>query len=330
MPNSSSPPMKSLHKKREEGIALLITLLILSLLVILIVEVDSQIHIDLRAAGYHRDATAAYYLAKGGVSAAMALLKDDARHDAQYDALTELWATPLSSFPVGDGVVSGMIIDENRKMNVNTLVVRRSGEGTFVKDTGPMVVDRIKRLFDIAEVSPDLVDAIVDWMDSDDGEELHGAEVSYYEALPHPYFPRNAPLEGISELRLIKGIDAEVFRKISPYLTAVPISLSAGSVQWKINVNTAESAVLRSLDVQGMIDEGLVERIIANRPFDSTGQFRDIVGQNVYSGMQGILDIKSTYFSIYSQGEVNDVKSIVAAVARRNGKKVSLLSWKAE
>ena len=67
-----------LHNQR--GIALLLTLVILVLLVVLIVEFDYGTKINLITAGNFRDDVRATYLAKSGVAAAQAVLKDDAKN----------------------------------------------------------------------------------------------------------------------------------------------------------------------------------------------------------------------------------------------------------
>ena len=51
----------------------------------------------------------------------------------------------------------------------------------------------------------ELLDAWQDWIDRDDLKRLNGAEKEYYERLDPPYAPRNAKLETVEELLLIKG-----------------------------------------------------------------------------------------------------------------------------
>jgi len=49
-----------------------------------------------------------------------------------------------------------------------------------------------------------LVDAILDWRDSDDQTELYGAESDYYLLLPDPYLCKNGPFETVEELLLVR------------------------------------------------------------------------------------------------------------------------------
>ncbi len=62
------------------------------------------------------------------------------------------------------------------------------------------------------DMSPDIVDAILDWIDADEDERPLGAERHYYLGLSMPYEPRNAPMRNISELELVAGIWPEHLR----------------------------------------------------------------------------------------------------------------------
>jgi general secretion pathway protein K len=52
-----------------------------------------------------------------------------------------------------------------------------------------------------------IVDALVDWVDGDNNEELHGAEQEYYEKIGRINQPFNRPFYNLSEMRLVRGMD---------------------------------------------------------------------------------------------------------------------------
>ena len=58
-----------------------------------------------------------------------------------------------------------------------------------------------------------LMDTWIDWNDSDDLKHVNGAEADYYEKLPSPYEPRNARIETVEEILLVKGF-AKVFKGV--------------------------------------------------------------------------------------------------------------------
>ncbi len=299
--------------------ALVLTLLVVVLLVTAVLEFDRSTRTTLKAAGNFRDGMKAFHLATSGIAAAQAVLKDDLSKTGGKDDLTELWATPFPPYPVGDGTVAIAIQDEGGKINLNALVTKDGNRFTEPS----WQVERLRKLFRLKELDPNLVDAIVDWLDGDEIPEPHGAETGYYEGLDRPYRCRNGQMETLAELHLIKGITDDVYRVITPYLTVYWNGPITG--ESRINVNTADPLVLESLavregpGVQFPLDAAQVEQIVAGRPFSNVTQLQKVPGLTpaVYSPIQAQLDVGSRYFSIYAEGEANGVKKGVIAVAER-------------
>lgn len=319
--------------KDEAGIALIITLLILVLLVTIIMEFDFSTRREMRSTGNFRDEIKAYYLAKSGINAARAALKDDKQNSNRYDALTELWASPIPPIPLGDGFVFAEIIDEGRKINLNSLITGNDKADDFTKK-------QIRRLFELLEIDPNLVDPIIDWIDKNDETEPNGAESGYYNGLDRPYNSKNGPMETISELRLIRGINADIYNKVSRYLTIYPYPIKEkdriNALPNVINMNTADPIIIKSLDPG--IDDGEVERITQNRPYTDLARMKDtikgFVASVVYNRLIGPpnhIDIRSDIFQISAEGDVNGVKKrIYSVVERRSAKDVAIIYWRVE
>jgi general secretion pathway protein K len=56
-----------------------------------------------------------------------------------------------------------------------------------------------------------VVDSILDWRDPDDFYRVNGAENDYYHSLKEPYDCKNANLDSIEELLLIRGVTPDLF-----------------------------------------------------------------------------------------------------------------------
>lgn len=310
--------------QNKNGFALLLSLLILVLLVIIIFEADYQIRADLRAAGNFRDDLKAEYLARSGISAGEALLKDDAKNSRGYDGLDEFWAAPIPEYPLGDGLLSGFIIDEERKININVLV--RDNLGKLTVDLARKT--QLERLFSLLDLDPGLVDAIVDWLDSDDIPLPYGAENSSYESLDPGYPARNGKMQTLQELRMVWGITNKIYNKIAPYLTIYG--------EGKINVNTADTLVLQSLDED--IDETEARRLIDKRPFEASNaqDFKnDALPPNIKTNMSTDGRINwfrkdSQFFTLKATGQVNDTFKTVTTVVRRIGQHTTLFYFRVE
>jgi len=283
------------------------TLLVITLLVTLILGLDSTVRRDMRMVGNLRDDFKATYIAKSGVAAARALLKDDLKRSSDYDGLDEVWAIPFPPYPLGDGLIVAEIEDESGKFNVNTVVKTNSNREKESKR-----FEILKRLFVNLDVDPydteEIVESIVDWIDSNNYT-LYGAEDGYYSNLEIPYQTKNGYLTHLSELRQIRGMTDKIFQKVSPYLTVYPIPKKDDI---KINVNTAESAVIKSFSDK--ITTTMVEQIMDDRPFENNDEFRVQISAilledaSLFIAFKGVFGIDSNFFSVHSQGIVNEVQ----------------------
>ena len=296
----------------ERGIALLLTLLVLTLLVALILEFDVEARREYRDAAAFRDNFKATVLARAAVQAARGVLQQDFIKDKQtgefFDAPTDIWAFPISNYAIGDGVLSAQIEDERGKLNLNDLT---AGGDPIAKKTKVL---RFKRLFELVQVNPDLVDAIVDWVDQDEVPEASGAEGPYYQTLRPSYRAANAPLQTLLELRLIKGVTPEIIEKLSKLVTVYPQEGES-----RVNVNTADLLVLQALDPR--ITQGVASDIIQARPFktiqdlDRVSSF-EAVGKELR--IQNLYDIKSDLFLARMVVSVNEVTRNGTVVLQRN------------
>lgn len=315
--DSIKKPLRS-----ERGLALLLVLLVIALLVAMVVEFDYKTRIDLRAAGNLRDGLQATYLAKAGIAAAQAILKDDQKRNLSTTNLTAIWAMPLPPLPLGEGTVSVQITDEASKFNINNLVSKG-----IPHQVVPSSVNEARILFELVQVDPNLVDAIIDWMDTDNEPTGSlGAEEDYYQSLPKPYHCKNNTMDLLSELHLIRGITDEVYKKISPYLTV--------SSTGPTNINTADQVVLQAL----LLDETLAKKLMENRPFGSVTGLSSLFGPEIYSSVVlplmnpqfPLLTVKSDIFSVEAQGRAHDIEKTVRALLQRQSGIVLIKTWRVE
>ncbi len=308
----------------NKGVALVITLLVLTLLIVLILEFSQGMRIEARAAANFRDDIKAYYLARSGVTFAIALLEEDAKTaPTNVDSLNELWAQKLPSIPLGDGFVSVEITDEDSRINVNNISAG-SNMHTFM-------INLLKQ-FELEEDAANAIaNAIVDWRDDNGESETQpgGAESHYYESLEDPYEAKNKSFDSLQELRLIKGLDNEAYNKVHKFLT---VQSDVG-----ININTAGKEVIMSLS-ENLTGED-ADNIIASRgenPFQTKGAFNTFISfynldEPEKTKISNAVVVNSNYFSIISRGEVNQSQKIVRAIVKRQANKASIIEyWRVE
>ena len=312
----------------ERGIALLVTLLVLVLIVALVYEV---FRLGTRAAqtgAYARDSIRCALLAEGGIAAARVVLRLDARI-SNYDTLDEVWSRPAPPIDLGDGTALVSIEDEERKININRLVLANGN----TPDEQRLAVFR--RLLDILGIDSTLADAVVDWLDRDDTPRVGGAESPYYLGLPYPYRAKNDLFDSVEELRLVRGVTPEVLDKLRPYVTVH----SSG----KVNLNTAPKEVLMSLSAGkdatdgGAIDAGAADAIIVYRkehPFRKPEEIGNVTPSlgNLYrtTRFRDLVDVRSTAFHVRSTGDFGGTTRTIDAIGIRSGNAIQWLFWRLE
>ena len=111
--------------------------------------------------------------AQAGLDWARGVLLQDARTSAG-DSLGEGWARPIVGMPVERAIVAGDIADEQGKFNLNNVVTPNN-------QRSEPDIKLLRQLLAQLELSPDLADAVVDWVDRDDDlASAAGAENAFY------------------------------------------------------------------------------------------------------------------------------------------------------
>ncbi|MBF8260230.1 MAG: Type II secretion system protein K [Actinobacteria bacterium] len=314
--------------RNDSGVALLVTLLVLVLIVALAMEI---FHVGARAAqsgAYGRDSVRSALLAEGGAAAAKIALRQDAK-DNQYDTLDEIWSRPVPPIELGEGVVAVTVEDEERKLNLNKLILANGN----APDEQRLAVFR--KLLSIIGIEQSVADAVVDWLDNDDSARVGGAETSYYMSLPYPYRAKNDLFDTLDELRLVRGITKEAFEKIKPFVTVH----SSGMV----NINTAPKEILMALSAGqdasdgGEISSATADQIIEYRketPFQKTKDIGSVnpMLRDLYdkTRFRDLIDIKSTVFHVRSMGDFGGTVRTVDAVGVRAGNDIQWRYWRLE
>ncbi|MFN0020533.1 MAG: type II secretion system protein GspK [Pirellulaceae bacterium] len=90
--------------------------------------------------------------------------------------------------------------DESTRLNLSTIMT--------LENTLPGSGQSL--LMALPEMTEEVADAILDWLDEDDEARELGAEVSYYSGLSPPYAPKNGPLETVEELLLVRGVTPQL------------------------------------------------------------------------------------------------------------------------
>jgi general secretion pathway protein K len=209
----------------------------------------------------------------------------------QLDSLEDAWAMGVPYRPLNEAAMQCLIVDEYGKLNINALVQPEEyaiatggtgGENPAGGDNngqnppvqqppiGPpdeTLKEVFRVLFELRGAEEDPTDAIMDWIDPDDETRPNGAESDYYNGLEIPYACKNAPMDSVEELLLVKGITPEVFLG-DPEKLQLPMTellTVYGHPKGRLNVNTAPYEVLQALGEVLGGQSNLADRVYEER-----------------------------------------------------------------
>jgi len=319
----------------NRGMALILTILIVSLIVALTLQFNTSMWSNMHAAANLSDGIKLGCIARSGFNGALAVLYVDAS-SGDVDTLRETWAhagifSEYPAFLFEEGRFLIEITDLSGRIQINRLVDQNGNyddtqKGLLMRFLGSPEFD-----LDPEEVE-NIVDAIKDWIDNPDNDDVTGwggAEDSYYQSLERPYPCKNAPFEFLEELLLVRGITKELFYGSGekPGIFSYLSPLGDG----KININTADPLVLRALSDQ--IDQDLAEDMVAYRE-EEDNDLSDPTWYNKVPGMSDVsipgslLTISSNYFEITSEGLKGAMSKRIKGMVERKEGTVNILSWK--
>jgi type II secretory pathway component PulK len=261
-------------RRNQRGIALLLVLWIFTILGVIALDFARYIRDDAMAAVNLADETRGYYLALAGMNRAIfdaerlreqgtdaeAANKVNGKQPQGLKAKKGFGAqeqqddddAPVKVPPDGQwhedsfagGRYSVRMTDEGGRISLN-----RASEATLTRVVTNLVRGGNATTGVDTHAAKDIgsiVDAILDWRDSDDLARANGAESDYYLGLRTPYHAKNGLFDSPEELLLVKGITAALFYggDGSPGLRDI---FSVYSKEQKINVKTAPAAVFQVL-----------------------------------------------------------------------------------
>ena len=232
-------------KASEHGIALLIVMWIVVILSTIVVSYAYQAKLEVRMMRYQMCQARARHIAKAGLSRALVYIREDILKDNDdfperrepiidvmdedegvimpYDAYIEAWHANEDNYEeieFGGGLLNVEVLDESARLNFNS---------PFVYSNQDMVKALLMYLGNEEETAQAVSAAIVDWIDEDnepskggEGREWGDEETEdlYYnpeqgnrdiEETGPQYVNKNAPLDTLEELLLIRGVTPLIF-----------------------------------------------------------------------------------------------------------------------
>ncbi len=359
--------MKLTTAPKPAGIALIVAMIAIAVLTVLAAAFAFSMKIETRLAMNADSEQQMFWLGRAGVETARWVLSEEMRSGYQgFDSLNQIWAggpgtggetnSDLSGFslndiPMGAGTYSLKIIDQERKMNINTVP--------------PMLIQQALTVMGVnADSINTVADSIEDWVQPGDAPRPAGAKSEYYQGLTPPYYAKEAPMDDLSELLLVKGVTPEMYwggeagdhgpaafqHKLGfgsapgqepnyPFgLKDVFTTASTG----RININTADANVLQMIPG---VDANVAADIIKFRagpdgqdgteddlPFRNVGQLQQAgVNPQLMNQLSQVCDVRSTTFEVHVTAKLGSYqREYVAILLRTNPQNIEIVGfwWK--
>jgi general secretion pathway protein K len=332
-------------RRKQQGVALIIALILVALATILATKLSFDGWLERRRTLGVLAAEQAVHFGLGAEALAADVLGQAS--NTQQVTLNQPWAQPTQPLPLtppddpeGEpiGSLQGALEDMQGRFNLNNLAhVATTPAGTTppIAAAGtpydPEPLAQFQRLLVSVGLEPKWAGIARDWITSTDiPSSPDGAKDSIYTSQTPPYRTGEYPMMSPSELMNMPGFGADRYRKIAPYVTALPGN------QVKINVCTAPAFVLESVanNLNGEWSRS-PDLLVSERKtgcFPTVQAFGAIVkgaDSTAYAGLTNLVDDKSIFFRLTTRVTLGTTEftlySLLKAGSGGSGKVTPLL-----
>lgn len=297
--------------------ALLTVLLLVAVMSVVAVAVLDDVRFSVRRATNAETQTQAQWYASGAEMLARRQVARLIQAGPTRTPLEPDWNGRTMAFPIDGGSITAVVTDGQNCFNLNSLV-EGVGEDLTARPAGTAQFLALGR----AIGAPDsrmraVADALTDWLDADAQALPLGAEDGTYAGQATPYRTGGVWLAEVSELRAIKGVDPDLYRRLRPWVCALPTSRPA-----VLNVNTltpAQGPLLAMLTGNALGRED-ARALIARRPRAGWADAAAFWAQPALNGLQLPADaqeqvgVLTRYFNLRVEVDYGGARAVRTAL----------------
>ncbi|MFT4808224.1 MAG: general secretion pathway protein K [Paraglaciecola sp.] len=302
-------------KRKQQGVALIIVLLIVAIVSVLATEMGGRLQLQIKRASNIKENNQAYWNAMGAEQFARKSIKKLIDEDGDVIHLEQPWNQEFV-YPIEGGGIQAQLLDMQSCFNLNALREPETGSAGAIVGSNPLLPERIlafKRLLERIEPAipsyniDTLVDSLVDWLDEDDKLSDFGAEDSQYESLQFPYMAANNYMVNESELRLINGVEVPWLRELLKLVCVIP-----NDSLFLINVNTVTQENAAVIAAATGLPLSAAKSVLANRGpegFETTVEFLNdpsIQALPLTAEQKKWFDVTTEHFILHTKTKYND------------------------
>ncbi len=236
--------------KLIQGSALLTALFIMTLVAIVATAMSTKLQVDIYRTKLMLTHDKLYLASQGVAFWALGELNNKKKKWNQANPAGKIMSYPKKMETIYPSVtLTGELYDLQALANLNNLANKK------------LLLPFMNLVNHIAPKAPgaqrvNVLFAINDWVSPYNLGKGKDYYLSYYLNQKPPYYPSHQLISSRSELRLVKGVTADFYEKLAPFITALPESTA-------LNINTASAQALMSLS--HLMNEKKAHKIIAAR-----------------------------------------------------------------
>jgi len=315
-------------RRRQRGVALIIALILVALATILATKITFDGYMERRRSIGMLAIEQAWQFSLGAEALAADALSQDLQNSKQ-DTLAEPWAQRIAHMqitpeddPEGEpiGVMDGGLEDMQGRFNLNNLA-----RLTPSNQPDPQPLEQFERLLTALDLEPKWAQLARDWLTAGDVPSVpFGAKDAVYTAQDPPYRTGNWPMTTPTELMALPGFGIDRYRKLAPYVTALPTATS------NINICTAPAVVLESLSSNLTGEYTGNPDLLANGRkagcFPDMATFGNTVGPKLLAAINGRFSDSTSYFRLTTRVTLGTTEfTLYSLLYRGTGKVTPLL-----
>ena len=188
------------RKTLSQGSVLIVVIWIVLILASLVIVLAHTVRVEAVAAVNHVSQVKAEAVANGAIQYVFAKLSEEESSVSYGD-------NPYEAMQVGEGYFWILRPNLSGERDYDFGLVDEAGKVNLNSDSPEDLLDMLLKL---PNMTTELANSIIDWQDEDQDISAGGAESEYYLLLSDPYQCKNAPLETVEEVLLIKGSDLDL------------------------------------------------------------------------------------------------------------------------
>lgn len=259
---------------REEGAALLSVLLLVAVMSVLAATLLERVSLATSLAANGAANAQARAFARAAEAIASVQIADLIARDQNQTTLVGGWQGAPRALPVPGGTGAARVVDGGNCFNLNSVVTEAPGPtpADTVLTANPVAVQQFVTLAMSVGVGPGdaarVASGLADWIDTDSVPAPLGAEDAVYAGRDVAMLPANRFVSDITELRVIAGMNPEIYERLKPWICALPV---AGLSPINVNTLTPAQAPLLAMLFDGRLPTEAARSVIAQRPVDGYG-----------------------------------------------------------